>query len=354
MSIIVFLIVLSILVLVHEFGHFIAAKKQGILVEEFGLGYPPRLISIKKGETVYSLNLIPLGGFVKVYGEEFDEKIKPSLKHRSFSSKKPWQKTIVLIAGVLGNFILGWVILSYLFTQGVPTPTNKVIVEKVIQNSPAGQAKLQAGDVIKKIIINDKKTININDSNQLTIITKKYAGKELTFVIQRKNSEFSKKINPRQNPPAGQGPLGIIITSFIEKKYSWYQAPIFALSEAININKKIAVELIRIIFRLLTFKKIEVQVSGPIGIAYYTGQVIKFGKNALLELMALLSFNLAIINFLPFPALDGGRLMFVFYEWITKKKPPAKFEKYINLIGFIILITFAILISINDIQMLTK
>lgn len=353
MSLIIFLIVLSLLVIVHELGHFIIAKKQGILVEEFGLGYPPRIFGIKIKETVYSLNLIPLGGFVKVYGEDPSEKINPKFKKRSFSEKKPFQRAFVLIGGVLGNFMLAWILISYLFTQGVPTPTNKIIVENVVKNSPAEKQGIKTGDVIKKIII-DKKIYSLKTTNDLIEITKKNLEKPIKLIIERNNKEIVITTIPRRNPPKGEGPLGVVITSFIEKKYPWYQAPLFGLIESLNITKKIIIELLNIIMRLITNREVSVDVSGPIGIAYYTGKIIKFGKNALLELIALLSLNLAIINLLPFPALDGGRLTFVFYEIITKKKPNPKLEKYLNLIGFFILISLAILISFNDIKKILK
>jgi len=138
------------------------------------------------------------------------------------------------------------------------------------------------------------------------------------------------------------------LAPFIEKKYPWYQAPFYGLIEAFNITKKIVVEFGRIIIQLITLHKPEVDVAGPIGIAQYTGQAIKFGKNAVLELLALLSLNLAVINILPFPALDGGRLVFVIYEWISKKKVNQKFEKYLNVIGFALLLTLAVFVTIND------
>jgi len=355
MSIIIFLLILSLLVLVHEFGHFFAAKKQGILVEEFGFGYPPRLLSIKIGETVYSLNLIPLGGFVKVYGEEYQEKISKKLSSRSFSHKKPWQKALVLVAGILGNFFLGWLLISYLFTQGVPTPTNKIIIEQVAKNSPAALAEIKEGDVVKSLIISNNKTnLHLKTAEELIKYSKKYAGQEIILKIERNGKILEKKLVPRKKPPAGQGPLGLAISSFEEKKYPWYQAPFYGLIEALNITKKIAVEVIKIIVQFVSFKKPAVEVTGPIGIAHYTNKIVKFGKNAVLELIALLSLNLAIVNLLPFPALDGGRLVFVIYEWVTKRKVNKNFEKYLNLIGFILLLTLAAVISVNDIIRLTK
>ncbi|MFH0979900.1 MAG: site-2 protease family protein, partial [Candidatus Roizmanbacteria bacterium] len=132
MTILIFILTLTLLVLIHEFGHFLAAKKNGVRVEEFGFGLPPRIFGIRKGETLYSINLLPLGGFVKLYGEEYHEIKNKSLSQRAFINKKPWVKFLIVISGVIGNFLLGWILISYLFTQGVPVPTNKVIVEKVL------------------------------------------------------------------------------------------------------------------------------------------------------------------------------------------------------------------------------
>src|SRR3989344_3103374 len=360
MSIVVFIIILGILVLVHEFGHFIAAKKNGVRVEEFGLGCPPRLFGKKIGETIYSLNLFPIGGFVKLYGEEYHElqktsNLKPptsNLQHRAFAFKKPWQKASIIVAGVLSNFILGWFVISFLFTQGVPTPLNKVLIENVLTNSPAKQAGLRAKDYVVRLD-KDGKSYILSSPNDLTILTQKFLGQKISLLVEREGKKLSLELTPRKNPPKGQGPLGIVITSpFIEKKYPWYQAPFYGLIEAFNITKKIVVEFGRIIIQLITLHKPEVDVAGPIGIAQYTGQAIKFGKNAVLELLALLSLNLAVINILPFPALDGGRLVFVIYEWTTKKRVNKTVERYVNLFGIIVLLSLALVISIRDVTRL--
>ncbi len=355
MYILVFIAILVLLVLIHELGHFIAAKKNGVLVEEFGFGYPPRLIGKKIGETIYSINLIPLGGFVKIFGEDPDEeKINKTVnRSRSFNTKKPWQKSLILISGVIGNFLLGWILISFLFTQGVPTPANKVIVEEVVSKSPAQTAGLKTHDAITKAIVNNK-AYSIRTTNDLINISKKFGGKKIILTVERSNRELNIEITPRKNPPAGTGPLGVIITSFIEKKYPWYEAPFFGLAEAFSITKQIVSQLVVTIAQFLSFKKPSADLTGPIGIAQYTGEAIKFGKNAVLELIALLSLNLAVINIFPFPALDGGRLVFVIYEWITRKRVNENLEKYLNLIGFALLLTLAVLISINDIIRLTK
>ncbi len=350
MTILIFLLILTILVLVHEFGHFIIAKKMGVKVEEFGLGLPPRIFGVKKGETLYSVNLLPLGGFVKLYGEEYDELHKTNI-NRMFVNKTPWQKTLIILGGVIGNFLLGWFIFSYLVTQGIPVPINKVIIEKVTKNSPAQIAGVKEKDIILKLIppISPISPISLTSSTTLITLTQKYAGQTIGLEIKRNGKTFLTKIIPRINPPVGEGPLGIAITSSIEKKYPWYTAPYYGLIAASNITYKIATELGKLILGLITFQKPHVDVAGPVGIANLAGQAVKFGGNAFLQFLGLLSLNLAIINILPFPALDGGRLIFVLYEGITKKKPNKNIEKYTNLIGFIMLLSLAALITVNDI-----
>ncbi|MDO8609404.1 MAG: M50 family metallopeptidase [bacterium] len=360
MHIIAFILILALLVLIHELGHFIVAKKNGIKVEEFGFGFPPRIFGKKIGETLYSINLFPIGGFVKMYGEEYREMKDSNTKHTltkdeqsAFVNKKPWQKAIVIIAGVVNNFLLAWVLISFLFTQGVPSPIDKVLIEKMLPNSPAISAGLKEKDYITSINVNNKK-YEIKATTDLINLSKKFAGENIIFNVSRNNKNISINIIPRKNPPKGEGPLGIAITSFIEKKYPWYQAPFYGLIESFNITQKIVKELSGVVFQLITLQKPSADVAGPIGIAQYTGQAIKFGKNAVIELIALLSLNLAIVNILPFPALDGGRLVFVFYEWITKKRVNQKIEQYTNLFGFIVLISFAALITIHDILKLIK
>ncbi len=356
MTVLIFLLILTILVFVHEFGHFIIAKKMGVKVEEFGIGLPPRLFGIKKGETLYSLNLLPLGGFVKLYGEEEHNKLDKMDKKRAFVNKTAWQKTLIILGGVIGNFLLGWFIFSYLATQGVSVPINKVIIEKVTKNSPAQISGLKENDIVTKLIPQNKKLpqFTLTTADDLIINTKKLAGQTITLEINRNGKTFLTKIVPRVNPPKGEGPLGIAITSSTIKKYPWFTAPYYGLIEATNITYKIATELGKLLFGLITFQKPHVDVAGPVGIANMAGQAIKFGGNAFLQFLGLLSLNLAIVNILPFPALDGGRLVFVLYEGIFKKKPNKDVEKYTNLIGFIILLSLAALITVNDIVKLFK
>ncbi len=348
MNILIFIATLSILVVIHELGHLIMAKKRGVLVEEFGLGLPPRFFGVKIGETLYSINLLPFGGFVKLYGEDESGDIKKGLRKIAFAFKSPLEKAMIIIGGVLGNFILGWIIYSYLFTQGVPVPANKIIVENVISQSPAQKAGIKKNDIIKALVI-DHQVFDLKKSEELVNLTKKYAGKEIKLVLVRETKEITVEIIPRKNPPSNQGPLGITITHFLEKKYPWWQAPFYGLFDCFKIILNIFIEFSKLAYYSIFEKSQRIEVAGPIGIAQYTSEVIKFGKNAYLEFLALLSLNLAVINILPFPALDGGRLVFVMYEAITKKKINKKIEYYLNFFGFLILILLAITVSVNDI-----
>ncbi|KKP53038.1 MAG: Membrane-associated zinc metalloprotease [Candidatus Roizmanbacteria bacterium GW2011_GWA2_33_33] len=232
MTVLIFILTLSILVLVHELGHFLMAKKMGVKVEEFGIGLPPKLFGIKKGETLYTINLLPIGGFVKLYGEEYSAPLAHN-KNRTFINKKPWQKTLIVLGGVLGNFLLGWLIFSFLVTQGIQVPTNKVTVDKVTNNSPASIAGLQEKDVILKFVppisLPDEASaksgsislIPLTSSTSLITLTQKYAGKNIKLLVQRNNQQLIINLVPRINPPKGEGPLGISINSFKSKMLMW-------------------------------------------------------------------------------------------------------------------------------------
>ncbi len=355
----IFILILVVLVLIHEFGHYYAAKRMGVYVEEFGFGFPPRIIGKKIGETLYSFNLIPLGGFVKLFGEEYHEKTshkkgdndtKQSIPaSRAFVNKKPWQKTIIIVAGVVMNFILGWIIISYLFTSGVPIP-NGVKITSVAPGSPANSVGLEVEDVVTKLIYKDEST-DILTSQSLIATTQSYFDKKITIVIARKDKQLEFMLTPRSNPPNGEGSMGIVIEQMIEvKHYPWYTAPYHGLIHAFKTTGTIAVEIIKIPAGFMMHKKTSVDFAGPVGIAKVIGEARKYGISALLEITALLSLNLAVINILPFPALDGGRLVFIIYEWVSGRKPNQNLERYMNMVGIVLLLALSVLITIYDIQ----
>ncbi len=354
MFVIVFIIILSILVFIHELGHYAAAKKLGVRVDEFGLGFPPRAFGKKIGETLYSINWLPIGGFVKVFGEEYHEDegaISKADRDRAFVYKHPWKKLVILVAGVVMNFLLGWVLISFLFTLGVPQPTGIVQIGEIADGSPAAEAGLQPGDQVTALSA-DGTTIEIERIDQLITETIAYAGQEVTYTVLRENQEIDLVIIPRVDPPEGEGAIGIVLdieAGFETRQYSWLEAPIAGLQHAATITITILRELGNVVGRLVMLQGPGIEVTGPVGIAQYTGQALDFGAKAVIELVALLSLNLAVINLLPFPALDGGRIVFVLYEWVTRRRIPTAFEQYLNLFGILTLIGLSLVVTYFDI-----
>ncbi|HYM65446.1 MAG TPA: M50 family metallopeptidase [Candidatus Sulfotelmatobacter sp.] len=355
LTIIVFLLILSVLVLVHEAGHFIVAKIFKIKVEEFGFGLPPRAFGKKFGETLYSINWLPIGGFVKLYGEDEAGSGTVSLKPQEFSkkdserayfSRPKWQKALVVSAGVFMNFVLAVVIISFLFSAvGVPTPTGKVFVTQVVKNSPADKAGLLAGDLIVGINGKEiKSTQEVLDSARLSL------GKPVDIKIQtKKGIDKTLKLTPRKVYPKDQGPMGVAIEeNLITKKYPWYQAPFVGTKEALKETWMIASGLGLLFVQLVTKGVVPSDVAGPVGIAQLTGRVVDIGPYAVLSFISLLSLNLAIINILPIPALDGGRLFFIVWEAVTRKKVNPKLEGYAHTIGMAILLGLILLITLHD------
>jgi len=350
------LIILTVLVLIHEAGHFFVAKKLGIRVEEFGFGLPPRAFGIKRGETIYSINFLPIGGFVKLYGEDSagggklkveSGKLKVEDAQRAFFSRPVWQRALVVIAGVVMNFLLAVFILTYFYgISGVQTPGDKVFITEIVKDSPAQKAGLKTGDQI--VTINSEK---ITSPSQLVSVTKQHLGQKLALrVLDKSKKERNVEVIPRKNYPSDQGPMGVGITSnVITKKYSLYQAPFVGLLEALKYSWLILSGLAGIVYQLLVHAQAPKGVAGPVGIAQLTGQFVAIGPLAVLSFVSLLSLNLAILNILPIPALDGGRLFFILIEAVTGRKVSTKFESYAHAIGMAILLALIAAITLSDI-----
>jgi regulator of sigma E protease len=345
-SIVVFVLVLSILILAHEFGHFLAARKMGIWVEEFGIGYPPKIWGKKIGKTIYSINLLPLGGFVRLHGEQTEDGVtKPK---EAFVNKSKKARVFVLTAGVVMNFILAIVAFSIVYTfQGIPRETNKVIVSGIASDSPAYQVGIKPEDVITSV--DGKK---ITTTNEFVILVEEKKGKEIELgVLQKNGGETKVKITPRTNPPEGEGPLGVAITQTEIYFPSLWKRPFlgiyFGFQEAIYWGRAIVGGLGLLVYNL--FKGVVPKdVTGPVGIFAITSEVSKFGILSIINFLGIFSVNLAIINILPFPALDGGRLIFIIIEKMMGKKVVPKVEASIHAIGMAILITLMIAITYFD------
>ncbi|MGH7246072.1 MAG: M50 family metallopeptidase, partial [Candidatus Levyibacteriota bacterium] len=275
LTILVFLLVLSVLVLVHELGHFLVAKKLGVKVEEFGFGFPPRIWGKRIGETLYSINLLPIGGFVKLFGE--DEagggkigsvsdtalKAKGSDLKRAFFARPVWQRAIIVVAGVVMNFLLAVVIISYLYTvQGVPTPGKDVTVVGIAKNSPAQKAGLKNGEVILSV-----DNTKITDPNVLISYTKSHLGKTILLEVRTaSNSVVSMLLTPRKTYPSEEGPMGVAISlNVIVKKYPWYQAPFFGTVESFQETYQIVVGLGHALSQFLFQQQVPQGLAGPIG-----------------------------------------------------------------------------------------
>ncbi len=353
-TILVFVLILSVLVLVHEFGHFITAKKLGIKVEEFGIGFPPRVFGKKIGETVYSVNLLPIGGFVKLYGE--DNAGGGSIKkttaavqadlERAFFARPLWQRMLVVTAGVVMNFILAVVIISYLFaSQGVSVPTENVVVTDVLKNSPAALAGLQKDDRILSI-----NGIKLTETEVFIRVAQSNKGKEVVLQVDRAGKVSSVTVVPRINYPKGEGPIGVGISNIEIKKYTWYEAPFYGTVEALKFTWLILQGLGTMVGDLV-FRGIKPEgVAGPIGVAQLTGQAVSVGFAAVLWFTALLSLNLAVLNILPIPALDGGRFFFMVIELVTRRKVSQRYESLAHAVGLVMLLSLMVVITLLDIS----
>jgi regulator of sigma E protease len=384
LTIIVFIIILGILVLVHELGHFIVARRNGIKTEEFGFGFPPRILGIqflkeketmpvkkwriiwgnkdgddenekqnlheirkKKflGGTIYSLNWLPIGGFVRIKGEDGEGRKDSD----SFASKSPWVRTKVLAAGVIMNFILAWMLLSATFmlgsyqdVTGESVSGAKILVEGIEQNSPAEKMGLQVGDVIVKngngqIFSSVKDIQDYVNSNK---------GSEITLVIQRKNKELVLLGTPRTEVGEGQGALGISgLGEVVVVKYPFLQSLWKGLVEI----GAMFVAIGQIFAGLLRGQVTGIEVMGPVKLAAFTGQIIPLGLVFVLRFIAIFSINLGIINALPFPALDGGRVLFILFEKIKGSPVSQKVEQAFHTAGMFILIALMIFITLREI-----
>jgi regulator of sigma E protease len=338
-TIVAFLIMLSILVLAHELGHFVTAKLSGIKVEEFGMGFPPRIFGFRRGETVYSLNAIPFGGFTKMLGEE-DPTFPGSLASKSHATR-----FLVLSAGSIMNILLPVLLFSVSLMIPHDVRLEKVQIKEVSQDSPAQQAGIEAGDIVLEI---DNRPVK-NRSDVSYLVQLKLGSKANMMLQKADGSQKEITVTPRWNPPPGQGAIGIMITgtdsTSLHESYPFW--------EAIPSGARKCWEVL-ILFRNEIIgwftKGTSPQLTGPIGIAQLTGEVAKSGISSLLEFASLISISLGVFNLFPFPGLDGGRIVFVALEWIRRgKRISPKKEGFIHLVGFVMLLMLIFVITYFDV-----
>ena len=352
-SIIIFLAVLSLLVLVHEFGHYWVARRNGVLVEEFGIGYPPRVYGKKIGETIYSVNALPFGGFVRLHGENMDESV--SKPERAFLNKSKKTRALIVVAGVVMNFLLAIVAFAIVYTfSGIPVETNDVKILEISEGSPAAEADLVVGDIVKDV--------NGDEVASTAVFIEKVAdnkGNEITIIVDRGEGEATKEVKvqvvPRTEVPEGEGALGVAIsTTEIYYPPVWQRPFIgiyYGFKEALFWTKTIVVGFAMMIQRLFV-GEIPREIAGPVGIYALTSQAAQFGILTLINFIGILSVNLVILNLLPFPALDGGRLMFILIETVIGRKIVPKVEYAFHVTGMIILLSLIVVITIADVRRL--
>jgi regulator of sigma E protease len=373
-TILAFVLVLVILVLVHELGHFVAAKLSGITVEEFGIGFPPRVASVTWRGTRYSINAIPLGGFVKMLGED-GEGDADRMRERGLSAaaveramagafnRKPiWLRVVVLVAGVVMNFILAVFLYTVAFLQPVPDHVGPMTVTSVQPSSPAAKAGLKVGDLIVGVdgIGFGSAQVDFHLASDLTKYVNGHAGSQVVLQIQRAGRDVDVPVKPRQltdeQRQQGLGPVGFGWDSPIVDGPPIAANPIDAASKALDTTTTMAVQipgaLAKTVAGLVGLAPNTGEARGPIGIAQVTGEVLQQPLVTQLLFVGLLSVNLAVLNVLPFPPLDGGRVAVVLLEAVRRRRLPAEREALIYLTGFLVLITLVILISIQDIARL--
>ena len=342
-TIVAFLFVLALLILAHEAGHFASAKAFGIKVEEFGLGFPPRLFGIKRGGTLYSLNAIPLGGFTKMAGKE-DPKAP-----RSLASKGIGTRLIVLSAGSIMNALLPIVLFSIAFMIPHHVVIEPTVVAKVALNSPAAAAGIEVGDTL--LGVNGKLINNFSEFQRAIQLN---LGRETTIMVKHSDSTKEElQLIPRWKPPQGEGAIGIEFDTelalanrtIISRHEPFWKAIPMGASECRETFVLFKNAIIGLFIGGVPF-----QVTGPVGIAQLTGEAAKAGISPLLEFTGFISINLAIINILPLPALDGGRIVFVLLEWVRRgKRVSPKKEGLVHLIGFAMLIALLLAVTYQDI-----
>lgn len=359
MTLILFLVSLAALILVHELGHFAVAKSFGIRVDEFGLGFPPRLFAKKVGETLYSLNLIPFGGFVKIFGENPSEGETESVGTRSFSGKNRAIQAAVLSAGVFGNIVFAWLLVSLGWSIGMPVPAldvsrgelrdPRLVIVSVLPETPAFLAGFSAGDVVRGVRAGEVESGSLTAEGVRSFV-RAHEGVPLQITYERQGVRYDRDVVPTEGVAGGDGAaIGVALEDIGTVKL-----PIFpALLEGARTTGEVLILIISALFEFLwsalagtaSFDAL----TGPVGIAGMVGEAGALGVVHLLSFVAFISLNLAVINFLPVPALDGGRLLFVAIEAVTRRSLPVRAVNIANTIGFSLLVALMLLVTYRDI-----
>ncbi len=362
-SILLFLLVLFVLILVHEWGHYFAAKRTGMRVDEFGIGFPPKLFGVRRGETEFTFNALPIGGFVKIYGENGpDETAVSEEPQRAFSARPRWAQAIVLAAGVVMNTLFAWLLFVVILMAGVQSvipetdyqpETSKLIVTSILPDAPASDA-IPAQSIIEGVdsgaatldrlvpsAFSEFMSVHEGEPVNITYVTKEDAELGTATIVPKLG------VIPDNADQAG---IGVGLALVDEIKYPFFPALVEAANQTGQSLLAITKGLGSLIGGLFTGTADLSQVTGPVGIVGYVGDAAAFGLVALLHFMAIISLNLAVINLLPIPALDGGRLIFVGIEALIRRPIDPVWAARANMAGFAALMLLMLLVTVNDVM----
>lgn len=364
MSIIIFIIILGGLILIHEFGHFILAKRSGIRVDEFGIGFPPRLMRLFKwGETEYTINWIPFGGFVKIFGENpTDDAVAGGPdKKRSFAHKSKLTQAAVIGAGIVSNVLTGWLLLSIIFAVGFSASTElypertlenvAVTITGILENSPAAGAGFKEGDVLKTVTSGTSKNA-VSSVEMVQEYIGSHGSDVITLNVLRGEQTLELQVVPKEGIVDGKHAIGIAMDEIGFLQFPIHEALWQGALITFDFIGQIAVGLGSLIYQAIVGTADYSQVTGPVGIVGIVDDVAELGFLYVLRFAAIISINLAVLNLLPFPALDGGRLFFLLIETIARKPLPSRFVIMANTVGFVLLIILMIAITWKDIAAL--
>ncbi len=349
---IIFIIVLAVLIFVHELGHFLTARAFGIRVDEFALGFGPKIYGWKKGETRYALNLIPFGGYVKIFGENpNDDSISGPDAARSFVNKAKWKQVIVLAAGVIFNFLFAWIVIAMAFASGVPSDVasypqyadrmegQRIAITFVEAGSPAEKAGLKPGDTILGYTSIEEIQKKINESRD----------KGIQFNYDRAGEKGTKNIIAEKGIVEGKYAVGIAMDNVATLRLPIHLAIYEGARFTLHMMKEIAVGLYGLIAGIFNGTSKLSMVTGPVGIAGLVGDAAQLGFTFLMMFTAMISINLGILNLVPFPALDGGRILFVIIEAIIRRPIKPVIANTVNAVGFALLILLMVVVTYRDI-----